>query len=179
MIERGPFRLEDALNIVIQMADGLQKPHEKGIVHRDIKPANVMVAHDGLCRDADGAALEPLLLDGDAALPPTSLLQVHLALARAYAGLGLKEEALKQTGLAIELRPVTKDALSGSEVLRKAAQVRVRIGEHDAAIDALEELLSPPSGATVNLLKVDPIWDPVRDHPRFKRLLEKYSTTGA
>ncbi len=42
-IERGPLEIEDATDLVIEAAQGLQKAHEKGIVHRDIKPANIVI----------------------------------------------------------------------------------------------------------------------------------------
>jgi hypothetical protein len=48
------------------------------------------------------------------------------------------------------------------------------VGEYDAAIDQFELLLSIPSPLSVQLLHVDPLWDPVRDHPRFHKVLEDY-----
>jgi serine/threonine-protein kinase len=48
------------------------------------------------------------------------------------------------------------------------------VGEYDAAIDQLDVLLSIPSLISVPLLRVDPTWDPLRDHPRFLALLDKY-----
>ncbi len=52
-IERGPVKIEEAIDIAIQIAQGLQKAHEKGIVHRDIKPANVIVTNEGVVKIVD------------------------------------------------------------------------------------------------------------------------------
>ena len=52
-ITRGPLPVEDALDIVIQVAQGLEKSHESGIVHRDIKPANLIITKDGLVKIVD------------------------------------------------------------------------------------------------------------------------------
>ncbi len=45
-IKRGSLKMEDAINIIIQAAEGLAKAHSKGIVHRDIKPANIFITED-------------------------------------------------------------------------------------------------------------------------------------
>jgi len=52
-IERGPLKLEDALNITIQVAQGLDKTHSKGIIHRDIKPGNIFITEDGQVKIVD------------------------------------------------------------------------------------------------------------------------------
>jgi Tol biopolymer transport system component len=52
-IERGPLKMEAALDIAAQIAQGLAKAHEQGIVHRDIKPANIMVTNDGVAKIVD------------------------------------------------------------------------------------------------------------------------------
>ncbi len=53
------------------------------------------------------------------------------------------------------------------------AYVYARVGEHEKSIELLEELLVIPSPISVNLLKVDPWFDPLRDNPRFQSLLER------
>ena len=52
-IERGPTSIDETVEIALQMARGLAKAHEHGIVHRDIKPANVIVTRDGLVKIVD------------------------------------------------------------------------------------------------------------------------------
>ena len=52
-IEKGPLPIEKALDIAIQIAEGLAKAHEKEIVHRDIKPANIMITSDGVAKILD------------------------------------------------------------------------------------------------------------------------------
>ena len=52
-IERGPLKLDEAIDIATQMAAGLQAAHEKGIVHRDIKSANVIITSTGQVKIMD------------------------------------------------------------------------------------------------------------------------------
>jgi len=96
----------------------------------------------------------------------------HSSLGIAYAGLGRKEDAIHEGKLAVELLPVSKEAISGSFRVDELARIYVMVGEFDAAIDQLEFLLSIPSEMSIPLLRLDPAWDPLRDQPRFKRLLE-------
>jgi non-specific serine/threonine protein kinase len=91
----------------------------------------------------------------------------------AYAGLGRTGEAIRLGKEAVRGFPVSKDAFVGHEPVRYLAEIYMMCGEHAAAIDQLETLLSVPSRVSVGLLRVDPIWDPLRDHPRFQQLLEK------
>ena len=68
--------------------------------------------------------------------------------------------------------PVTKEAYRGTFRVDNLARIYVMVGEFDAAIDKLEFLLSIPSELTISSLRLDPAWDPLRDHPRFKKLVE-------
>ncbi len=52
-IDRGSISVEEALDIVVQVASGLKQAHQSGIIHRDIKPANLMVAEGGLVKIVD------------------------------------------------------------------------------------------------------------------------------
>ena len=96
----------------------------------------------------------------------------HSSLGIAYAGLGLKDDAIREGELATDLLPVSKEAWRGTFRIEDLARIYVMVGEFDAAIEKLEFLLDVPSELSVPLLQIDPAWDPLRDHPRFKKLIE-------
>jgi len=98
----------------------------------------------------------------------------HSALGIAYTGLGRKEDAIREGKLAVELLPVSKEAMRGPYRIEDLARIYVMVGEHDKAIDWLEDLLSIPGPLSIPLLRIDPTWDPLRNHPRFKKLIEQY-----
>ena len=101
--------------------------------------------------------------------------RTHSSLGIVYAGLGNKEEAIREGKFGVELMPVSKDAYIGLYRVEDLAYIYVLVGEYDLALDRLEYLLSIPCKLSVPLLRLDPKWDPLRDHPRFQELLEKYS----
>ncbi|MFQ5652393.1 MAG: hypothetical protein ACE5IY_20880, partial [bacterium] len=96
----------------------------------------------------------------------------HSSFGIAYAGLGRKEQAIREGKLATELVPVSKDAVAGPYRVENLARIYVMVGEYDAAIELLDYLLSIPMLQFYPLLELDPIWAPLRDHPRFQKLLE-------
>jgi TolB-like protein/Flp pilus assembly protein TadD/predicted Ser/Thr protein kinase len=96
----------------------------------------------------------------------------HSQLGIAYAGLGRREEAIREGKKGVELLPVSKDAFEGGPFsVTNLAQIYVMVGDYDAAINRLEYLLSIPSWISVPLLRIDPTWTPLRNHPRFQKLL--------
>ncbi len=96
----------------------------------------------------------------------------HSALGIAYAGLGRKEDAIREGRLAVELLPVSKEAMRGTYRVADLARIYVMVGEFDSAIKQIEILLSQPSELSIPLLRLDPAWAPLGGHPRFKKLLE-------
>ncbi len=62
----------------------------------------------------------------------------------------------------------------GTTYVKRLAAIYSLVGEPEAAIDQIEDLLSIPSLVTVDWLRLHPSWDPLRDHPRFQEILEKY-----
>ena len=63
---------------------------------------------------------------------------------------------------------------TGSDQAIELAKIYSRVGEADKALNLIDELLSIPCELSVGLLRLDPVWDPLRDHPRFQALLEEY-----
>jgi tetratricopeptide (TPR) repeat protein len=99
---------------------------------------------------------------------------LHSALGLAYAGLGIKEEALREGELGAKLQPVSRDAFRGPWRKQELAFIYTQVGEYDAALDQIEELLSMPSWLSVAFLELDPWWDKLREHPRYQVMVEKY-----
>jgi tetratricopeptide (TPR) repeat protein len=99
----------------------------------------------------------------------------HGALGIAYAGIGQKEDAIREGERAVELLPLSVDAVYAiTEVLDHAA-IYTMLGEFDLAMDKIEYLLSIPSWISVTLFDWDLRFAPLKGHPRYKELLSKYA----
>ena len=116
---------------------------------------------------AKNAAEEQLVKSPDAA-------DAHIQLAKILACLGEKDAALAEAQRATELRPESKDAFGGPEITEGTAQVHAFLGDSARAIEILDGLLDRPSSVTVESLKINPLWDSLRDNPQFQALLTKY-----
>ncbi|MHC4325570.1 MAG: tetratricopeptide repeat protein, partial [Planctomycetota bacterium] len=88
--------------------------------------------------------------------------RLHGWLGVAYAGLGQKEDAVREGKLAVEMLPISREAMRRPHSVEYLARIYVMVGEHDEAIDQLEHLISIPGPYTISLLQLDPAWDPLR-----------------
>ena len=90
-----------------------------------------------------------------------------------YLALGRKADALRMAHRAAEWLPIEKDAFGGPSFAVGLAQIQARTGEAPEAVKTLRHLLSIPAGIAVSLnrLKIDPVWDPIRSDPEFQQLL--------
>jgi len=100
----------------------------------------------------------------------------HSDLALAYAGLGRREDAVREARRALELQPLSMDAYNAPINMDHAAEVYMRVGDMDAAVDVLEQLSTIPNWVGLGFpaqLRFDPRWDPLRRHARFQRLVNR------
>ena len=92
------------------------------------------------------------------------------------AGLGRKEEALREGRRAVELLPVEKDPIWGIVMVKYLAMIAAWAGDKDLACEQLAIAIHPPrppSPITYGELKLLPFWDPLRGDPRFEKLVEQ------
>jgi TolB-like protein/class 3 adenylate cyclase/Flp pilus assembly protein TadD len=91
-------------------------------------------------------------------------------LAVAYAGLGLREQALAAGRRFVELR--ARDAWSGPYAIKNLAMIHLVLGERDEALAQLERYRQKNVCRVCRGEFLDPVWDPLRDDPRFRALLD-------
>ena len=93
-----------------------------------------------------------------------------------YAALGDKVKALEYANRACRLMPQSKDALIGIVPIEALALVHTYLGNQEAAIDILENLLKLPRGfattSTIPLYKLHPFWKSLRSNPRFQKMIK-------
>jgi serine/threonine protein kinase/tetratricopeptide (TPR) repeat protein len=96
---------------------------------------------------------------------------VRCVLGLIYAALGRKEEALREGRRAVELLPIERDAIRGKAMVRYLAKIAAWVGDNDLACEQLAIATQVPSGVTYGQLKLMPWWDPLRNDPRFDKIV--------
>jgi serine/threonine protein kinase/tetratricopeptide (TPR) repeat protein len=163
-------RLDDALKTIAAMpGDTIDGP--QSYTNRDLLRAFIFWAKKDWTRMKKHAELARLVLEKTLGEHPGDP-RIYAALGRASAYLGLKAEAIRLGKQSLALCPLTKDALDAPVYIQDLAAIYTIVGEYEEAINQLEYLLSIPAGlvATSSLFRLDAQWDPLRDHPRFRRL---------
>ncbi len=87
------------------------------------------------------------------------------------AGLGRKEEALREGRRACELLPISKDAIAGTDFAANLAQIYAWTGEKDLAIEQIAAVERVPNELSYGFLKLHPYWDSLRGDPRFEKII--------
>ena len=102
----------------------------------------------------------------------------HAILGWLYAFMGRKDDAIREGQRAVELKPESKDAFDGAIMNCYLALIYARIGEKDLALSLIERLIKTPGAVdsvdysiTLNDLKYRWEWDPIRNDPRFQKLI--------
>ena len=96
---------------------------------------------------------------------------VYTVLGLIDAGLGRKEEAMREGRRALELLPVSKDAIDGAESMKYLAVIYAWCGEKDLALEQIAATLRIPSTLGYGRLKLHPYWDSLRGDPRFEKIV--------
>jgi len=168
------IRFNQPLEARLHFAFGIEKGMKQGGLALIQRVAGDTAAAKAAAEQASNT-LEPLSKDQpDNAFVPA-------ALAVDYAILDEKRSALNEAQRAITLVPSSKDRLSGPGFEENLALVEMIIGENSRAISTLTRLLQTPYGGwlynpapiTPALLRLDPIWDPLRADPAFQKLCEE------
>src|SRR5438093_62987 len=115
-----------------------------------------------------------VLLESQRAEQPEDSTSVT-ELAWVYVCLGRYADALRVAQEAAEALPIEKDAIVGANFLLGLAQIEAHTGQSKEVVKTLRQLLTIPAGEYVSLtrLKIDPVWDPIRNDPGFQKLLSE------
>jgi tetratricopeptide (TPR) repeat protein len=100
----------------------------------------------------------------------------HALLGLIYAGLGRCNDAIAEGKRAVELLPEAKDAFDGPIMVISRARISMMCGDMETALALLDRLLQTPAGITLHELRLDPIWDPLTNDPRFQQMLAKFGS---
>ncbi len=171
--------------------DVLERHFADALKAWDIAPTNIPDA-DARLRQMEARVGIQVLAGQNAAAKPEceqtrALLEAQLAsraaedrtaltaLAWVYICLGRNADALRVAQQAADSLPIERDALSGPNLLVGLAQIEAHAGRPEEAVKILRHLLTFPAGVEISIarLKIDPVWDPIRNNPEFQKLLSE------
>jgi tetratricopeptide (TPR) repeat protein len=166
LAERDVAEAKNALNafgetLVTDYAVHFNRPLMEGVIAR-------MTKDDGKARAAFTAARAE---QEKAVQAQPNYGPLLCALGLIDAGLGRKEEALREGRRAVELLPVAKDAINGPLMIAYLAMIAAWVGDKDLACEQLGIAVRPPSTVSYGQLKLKPYWDPLRGDPRFEKIV--------
>jgi tetratricopeptide (TPR) repeat protein len=174
LMDRDPAAAEKALadcrleRITSQPGAPLPKSYLQGCID--------LVRNDTTRARTDFEAARPALEKAVADSPQDTPRHAQLGLL--YALMGRKEDALREGRRAVELRPISRDAIEGADAQAFQALIFARTGETDRAISEIERLLMTPfavdyanDSITLSDLRTRWEWDPLRNDPRFQKLI--------
>jgi serine/threonine-protein kinase len=161
-----------------EVARAIASLQPEGIIPQSVRMSRTFCEGVAARARDDAAAAESAFTAARAAMETVAREQPDFGenlcvLGMADAALGRKEDALREGRRAVELVPLSKDALSGAELLRNLAITYAWAGEKDFALKQLEEILRIPGPISYGQLRLHPWWDPLRDDPRFEKLVEE------
>ena len=160
---------DEAIRIIESISDSVINDHDYfssihlqlGLIHYMMSNENVAVKHF----EAERVFLEEKLLEfkNDS--------RILRSLGIAYAGLGEKSKAIEAGRKAVEILGYHKDALTGFYNELDLARILVMVGEYNEALTILEFLLDHTGYFSVELLKIDPFWDPIKEMDEYNELI--------
>jgi serine/threonine-protein kinase len=170
------------------LIDALEERYQEALVHLKAYPSDVIDSPSFYSTKSLQEGLIYLAVNDRArAQPPCELARQDLekkvaanprdprkrsALGLALACLGRKDEAVREARLAVDLEPVSIDAVDGPNNLNGLASVYTMVGDHEAALDVLEKYMLLPGSESPAMMRLEPAFAPLRKNPRFQKLLE-------
>jgi TolB-like protein/Tfp pilus assembly protein PilF len=142
-------------------ADSPFLPLNVGIIYREMKNNTMAVKHFETERNF---LLEKISESGDDS-------RLYGSLGIAYAGLGMKEQALKAGKKALDILNLDIDRLNGFQPEMNMVMILVMVEEYDEAMIRLDKIIKYHGFISVEILKIDPFWDPVRNNEKFQEII--------
>jgi TolB-like protein/Flp pilus assembly protein TadD len=172
VIER---RFTDALQVFDREIGNSDPDHLQKLT---VRAMVLLLAGESEAAKSAGEQAQPLLEARIRERPDDTFAMTELSWI--YLALGRNGDALRVAKKAADSMPIEKDVLSGARFQTGLAQIEARAGAPEEAVKRLRHLLSIPAGQPISIarLKIDLIWDPIRNRPDFQQLLSGTEQIG-